>query len=84
MLSYIPVILVVGIYVGKSVPRSSDQCVRVASLASAPICNINNGYMLRRWSDFPLPCGVLGATCCHEAHRLSAGARPNAPQQPQS
>ena len=52
-------------------------------MAIRPICYTHNGNMLRRWSDFPSPCGVLGATCCHEAHRLSAGARPNAPQQPQ-
>jgi hypothetical protein len=47
-------------------------------------CNINTWYTHSRWPDVPSPCGVLGATCCHEAHRLSAGARPNAPQQPQS
>ena len=58
MLSYIPVILVVGIYVGKSVPRSSDQCVRVASLASAPICAcavcVRSGSRLAIRSGFAL------------------------------
>ena len=66
MLSYIPVILVVGIYVGS---RAELQCLRVSGVASAPrsarsACGPGPGSLCPVWiclESQAYPVGIYGA-----------------------